>query len=140
MGGYQNNPLQENIHQVSFSGNAYTSRGRTSDFALLRAAEIATTEGCPYFTVVEKQSGDRVSSYTTPQFAQTSGNIDSFGYLNTTTTVGGGQTHTVVKPGSRMLIKVLKERPADENVMVFNAVEIQQNLRAKYGIDESDQD
>jgi len=40
-GGYSETQLGENVFQISFRGNAYISRQRTSDFCLLRSAEIA---------------------------------------------------------------------------------------------------
>ncbi len=40
-GGFSETQLGENIFQVSFKGNAYTSRKRASNFTLLRSAGLA---------------------------------------------------------------------------------------------------
>ncbi len=41
-GGYSDMKLGENVWQVDFRGNGYTSSARARDFSLLRAAEITT--------------------------------------------------------------------------------------------------
>ncbi len=132
--GYESLCLQDDLYQVSFQGNGYTSHGRATDFALLRAAELALEKGCPYFVVVEKETRSEASARTMPMVAQTSGNVESFGSLSATTTVSGGETYAVSKPSSDMLIRVLEERPDAGAAIVYDAAQIQRNLRAKYGI------
>jgi len=39
-GGYSETQLDENVFNVSFKGNGYTSRERVADFTLLRSAEL----------------------------------------------------------------------------------------------------
>lgn len=48
-GGFDTTKLGENSYSVTFRANAYTSGDRARDFTLLRAADVALENGCPYF-------------------------------------------------------------------------------------------
>lgn len=124
-GGYVDNHLQDDIHQVTFVGNGYTSESTAADFALLRAAEVSLEEGCPYFTVIENSNHTRSSTHSTPMATHS---------IADSTLVSGGSIYTVTKPSFKMLIRVLKSRPSDERSLVYDAKQIQQNLRKKYDI------
>lgn len=100
-GGYSETQLGENIFQVSFRGNGYTSRGRASEFSLLRSAEVALENGFRYFVIVESEKGSKVGAYTTPTTSQTTGSAyssGSYAYGSATTTTSGGQTYVISKP------------------------------------------
>lgn len=49
MGGFEEVPLASNAYRVTFNGNGYTLPQRSSDFTLLRAAELSMSKGCGYF-------------------------------------------------------------------------------------------
>ena len=52
-GGYINSKLQEGMYRVSFGGNAYDDEIASSDYALLRSAEVTLEGGYKYFTVLQ---------------------------------------------------------------------------------------
>ncbi len=135
-GGYSEAQLGENIFQVSFKGNGYTSRERVSDFALLRSAEIVIENGYRYFVVVESEKYSKVGAYTTPTTSQTTGSAyvsGNYVHGSSTTTSYGGQTFIISKPRANNTILCYKEKP-DINGLVFDAEFILRSIRTKYGL------
>jgi hypothetical protein len=133
-GGYSETQLGENIFQVSFRGNGYTSPERTSDFALLRSAEIAIENGYRYFVIVDSKDYSKLSAYTTPKTSQTTGNAYVSGnhvYGEATTTTYGGQTHLVSKPSSSNTILCYKDKP-DTDGLIFESEFVIKSIKAKY--------
>jgi hypothetical protein len=140
--------LDENVFQVRFAGNAYTSRERAADFCLLRCAELAQQHGYAYFIVVDSAHYTKDSVYTTPMTLTTIGSAQTFGtanaYGNTatysgttygqaTTHVDGGETYVISKPRSTNTIVCFKEKPNVQG-LVFNAAFIIESLKQKYKI------
>jgi len=135
-GGYSEVRLGENIFQVSFRGNAYTSRERASDFSLLRSAEVAIENGYRYFIIIESEKYSKVGAYTTPSTSYTTGSAYSYGnyaYGSATTTTYGGQTYLISKPRSNNTILCFKEKP-DINALIFDAEFVIKSMRENYGI------
>jgi hypothetical protein len=62
MGGWYETQLSDARYQVSFFGNGATSDERASDFALLRACELAIENGYGYL-VVEGSATAPVTAY-----------------------------------------------------------------------------
>lgn len=140
-GGYDETQLGENIFQVSFRGNGYTSGERAADFALLRAAEVTIENGFRFFILADKEQGASVSSYTTPTYSNTTASAYGYGnmaYGQAHTMTYGGQTHFVSKPRMRNTIVCFKEKP-DVNALVFDAVFVAKSLRKKYELGEFEQ-
>jgi hypothetical protein len=135
-GGYSETRLGENIFQVSFRGNGYTSRERASDFSLLRSAEVAIENGYRYFVIVESEKYSKVGAYTTPSTSHTTGSAYGYGnyaYGSATTTTYGGQTFIISKPRANNTILCFKEKP-DINALVFDAEFVTKSIRDKYGM------
>ncbi len=135
-GGYTDTQLGENIFQVSFSGNGYTRGDRAADFALLRSAEVATTNGFRYFIVVESGKDSSLSTYTTPTQSYTTGSASAYGnsaYGSARTTTSGGQTYVIRKPSATNTIVCFKEKPEVAG-LVFDAEFVTKSLKQKYGI------
>src|ERR1700753_3173424 len=65
-GGFSDTQLAENVFQVNFNGNGYTSFERASDFALLRSAELVAEHGYPFFVIVDARTDASQSAYKTP--------------------------------------------------------------------------
>lgn len=55
-GGYSETQLAPDIFRVVFRGNGYTSRQRSQDFAMLRAAELVLTNKFTYFAVLRESN------------------------------------------------------------------------------------
>ena len=135
-GGYSETQLGENIFQVSFRGNGYTSRERASDFSLLRSAEEALENGFRYFVIVESEKGSKVGAYTTPTTSYTTGSAygsGNYAYGSATTTTYGGQTYFISKPRATNTILCFKEKP-EINGLVFDAEFVAKSIRQKYGL------
>ncbi|MRR07482.1 MAG: hypothetical protein EG828_11185 [Deltaproteobacteria bacterium] len=145
-GGFSSVQLDENVFQVTFNGNGYTSRERANDFALLRSAELTLEYGYKYFVIVDARQHSENSSYTTPATAttnlsgQTYGSTSVYGnnanfYSNTngtaTTTISGGETVYISKPSSSNTIICFKEKP---EVFSYNAEFVARGLKEKYGL------
>jgi uncharacterized protein YceK len=135
-GGYSETQLGENIFQVSFRGNGYTSRERALDFSLLRSAEIALENGYRYFIIIEAEKSSSLSTYTTPKTSHTTGNIyvsGNYATGNATTYSYGGQTYFISKPRAINTILCFNEKP-EVNLLVFDAEFVKKSIRQKYGL------
>lgn len=135
-GGYSETQLGDNIFQVSFRGNGYTSRERASDFALLRSAELALEHGFRYFVIIESKQEAKIETYTTPPTSYTTGSAYGYGnyaYGSATTTTYGGQTYFISKPRATNTILCFKERP-ENNGLVFDAEFVTKSIKKKYGM------
>jgi len=122
-GGFDELQLDDNMWRVTFRGNGYTSRQRTSDFALLRCAELTLKKGFKYFVLVTGNTSTSTSAHTTPTQSFVSGN---------TITTTGGSTYLISKPSTSNTILMLKEKP---KTFVYNAKFIVKSIRAAYDIE-----
>jgi hypothetical protein len=68
-GGPVAKQITDRVWQIDAGGNAFTSSQTTSEFALLKAAEVADAEGYPYFLVLAAQDGTDPYVYDTGQHA-----------------------------------------------------------------------
>ncbi len=53
-GGYQEKELENNVYQITFSGNSFISKEKINDFGMFRCAEFSLEHEKPYFEVVSK--------------------------------------------------------------------------------------
>ncbi|GAB1535804.1 hypothetical protein ADMFC3_14350 [Geovibrio sp. ADMFC3] len=127
-GGYSDTRLASNIFNVSFAGNGYTSRERSSDFALLRAAELTMENGFAYFLILDTEN--YTNTYTTGKTYQTAGTYNSYSF-NATTRQTGGVTFN--KPRSKFQIICFKEKP-NANGIAYEAQYVASSIRSKYNI------
>ena len=111
-GGFSETQLGENVFQVSFSGNSYTSRKKASDFTLLRAAELSLENGFKYFIVVDSEK------YTSTR---------------TQTMSSSGKTFVYSNPTSVLTITGFKEKP-ETSGLVYEADIVVKSINAKYDI------
>ena len=134
-GGYSQTQLDENMYNVSFRGNGYTSSERASDFMLLRCAELTLQNEYSYFVIIKSKNGTKRGSYTIPKTYNTSTSIQSYGnsiYGNSTTTTFGGQSIDVVKPKFTSTIICLKKKPVD--IISYNAKIVFNSISNKYNL------
>lgn len=140
-GGYSDTQLAPDGFRVFFRGNGYTSRERTQDFAMLRAAELTIEGGFKHFAILDESSSEEVSTFTTPGSSQTTGSAYVYGgsrsYYGTYsghTTYYPPQTYFIFKPHSEFLIKCFPEKP--EAIYTFDALFLQNSLKQKYKIEQ----
>lgn len=138
-GGFTETQLGENVFQITFKGNAYTSAERASDFTLLRSAELALEQGYQFFVIVDADSYSTYSTYTTPTTSKTKANAygsGNYAYGTATTVTTGGQTIEYVKPRSTNTIVCFTERPEDTGGLIYEARFIVNSLKGKYKLDD----
>lgn len=124
LGGYRDLQLAPDVFRVAFYGNSSTSQERVIDFALLRAAELASQHGAKYFLVLK----DSVGSMTSQP-------------LPTTTTItpisGGGYNVstnpplTVTTHSTSLLIRLLHEDPPP-GVAAYATDIVKQQIMQRY--------
>jgi hypothetical protein len=147
-GGFSELDLAPDMVRIQFSGNAYTSAQRVQDFALLRASQTMLARGFPYFAVVNNRHSSKPVTFTTPATATTTttgsgytyGSVDRQGHYSgtgnfagqSTTTYNPGETVTLYKPETGLIVVGFREKPSD--VAVFDAAFLQNSLRAHYKI------
>lgn len=139
-GGFSETQLAPDVFRIAFAGNGYTSGERAQDFAMLRAADLCVEHGFKCFAIVDESSSTRVSTFTTPGSAQTTGSVSIYGngsgnyYGNYygQTTYTPPQTYFIHKPRQSLLIQCFNEKP--EGVYTFDVGFLQQSIRGKYGM------
>lgn len=134
-GGFRDTQLAPDVFRVSFSGNAFTSRDRVQDFALLRAAELTLANNARYFAVMSSADQSRTDTYVSPGSSYTTGTVSGYGntaYYSGTTTYTAPQVQTYYKPGVGMMIRTFQTKP--EGDFAFDANFIVNSIRTKYRI------
>lgn len=134
-GGYSSIRLAENIFQITFKGNGYTSSQRAADFCLLRSAEIAKENGYLYFIIIENQSTERKSTYTSPTTKTYESNI----YSKSGTVIGsgrsttsGGQTYDISRPSANNTIVCFKTKEEANTIALYDVNWVIKSIREKY--------
>lgn len=133
-GGFSETQLAENVWSVRFKGNGYTSREKSSEFCLLRCADVCLDNGYNYFVLVDQSETAKVSTHVQPSTSYTTGSAYTLGnttYGNATTHTYGGSSYNMSKPRSNNTIMCFKDKPA-VNAIVYEAKFIQKSLRDKW--------
>jgi hypothetical protein len=128
-GGYSETRLGDNVFSVSFRGNGYTSREKTTDFVLLRSSELTLENNFKYFTIINSEK--YTNTYTTPSSYTTTGTINGSSYYGHTTQTGG---MTFVKPSSNNTIMCFTEKPNIDGI-VYNPEYLIKSIKQKYNIE-----
>ncbi len=134
-GGFDETMLSPDTFRISVGGNAFTSGGRVQDFALLRAAELSIQNQCPYFVVLDQENRVKTSRYISPSTTSTNASANMYGnsiYGQANTTYSGGTISNIEKPITAIVVQCFKENPS--HVKAFDAVWLEQSLKAKYKI------
>lgn len=82
-GGYSEMQMSDNIYQVYFSGNGYTSRSTVETYLLRRCAELTMEKNYEYF-IIKSSSSNVFSSTTGGNSCSTSGTYNSYSYNSQT--------------------------------------------------------
>jgi hypothetical protein len=120
-GGFSETLLAPDTFKVQFSGNAYTTAERASDFVILRAADKSMELGCSYFGVANEANGASVGSASIGSAGWGQHGAWAF-----------SSTIPVVKPHTALLVKCFREQQPGINL--FDAHFIDQSIRSKYGL------
>ncbi|MCK5893331.1 MAG: hypothetical protein KAG53_02735 [Endozoicomonadaceae bacterium] len=137
--GYINVQLSDNVFNVSFKGNSYTSRNTVNDFLLLRNAELALAYGFQYFTIIDTCDYTLNSNYVAPSITHTISSdynydhdYNNFFFDSENTETTGGQMFTISRPGASNTIACFNEM--SETVFNHNAMFVYSKIRKKYGL------
>ncbi|MGW8461507.1 CC0125/CC1285 family lipoprotein [Pseudomonas sp. CLCA07] len=130
--GYFDTQLGENIFKVGFQGDGYDSRGRVTDLALLRSAEVALQNGFAYFVIVNMADDSTGTSYVAPTTTQATATVVGNTAYGTATTYGG-QSFFFTYPNTTNTIVCFKEKPTTQG-LVYEARFVVASLKTKYGI------
>lgn len=65
-GGFSEERIEQNRFRVTFAGNSLTSRDTVERYLLYRAAELTTTQGYDYFSLVERATDRKARTYVDP--------------------------------------------------------------------------
>jgi hypothetical protein len=139
-GGYSETQLQTNLFSVSFDGNAYTRKGRATDLALLRCAELTIRSGYRYFVILDSATESSTAYINTPTAYQSSASVQSFGnvaYGNATTVGGGSVAVPLVKPSASFSIMCFSASPGG-SLYAYDADFLLHSVAAKYGYSVTD--
>lgn len=123
-GGYDDRRTSRNTFDILFSGNGYTSSGRSADLCLLRGAELSLKNRFKYF-VIQSADGkiDNSSSITTGNFIP----IGTGGFYM-------GSTSSISKPSNKMGIISFFRQPVQYEKF-YNAHDIFKKISEEYYID-----
>ena len=137
-GGFSETQLDENIFRVRFNGNGYTSGARSSDFCLMRSAELCKNNGFKYFVIIDESRGISKSQFKTPTTTNTTGSATAIGntvYGNSKSTTTGGQTYNISKPSNENTIICFIDKP--QSGVSYNADFLFKSISKKYNVGSS---
>jgi hypothetical protein len=128
--GYSDTKIQEGVYSIQFKGRSDTNVQRISDFALLRAAELALRDGYSYFTVLTEKSDDKKVTDAIPHDAPT---IACSGRHCFSSFYTVWQTYSYSIPSIYFMVQAHKEKP-DTHATVFDARQVKSNIETQYGL------
>lgn len=132
-GGYSHIQLNDNIFEVTFTGNNSTSPKRVEDLCLLRCAEICKSRGYTNFIIIEKEDLVQHGEYTSPITTTTTGRANIYGNsINSTkksTTTGGKTMKVNVRHTKELTISLTNNRNDG-----LNAKYLLESISRKYEI------
>lgn len=137
--GYAEAQIAPDQFRVSFQGNGQTGSEQTSDFAMLRAAQVTLQHGFGYFAVTDVTNTSSARPYIVRQRFHTDyppnmglppptpGGYDPyrFGYI-----VEYQQPTIYFQPGTSLLIQCFKTRP--EKPFTYDASAVERSIKQKY--------
>ena len=121
-GGYSETKLSEDMYQVNYAGNSFTSTTTAIRFTFVRAAEMTKKDGKKYFTLVDKQENhSQVKNIT----------LNSWYYIQNDSIISNIVNHAFINytyvfdnnsPNCSIIIKTFHEKPHQENCFDAEAI------------------
>jgi hypothetical protein len=144
--GYSEQPVGNDVYEVSFLGNGHCSDERALDFAMLRAAEIAISRQAKSFTLLDVVNLSSARPYQTPtRFYRTGSPFLSTGGQTTPPPLGllselGGsyllaepaEKGVYYRPGVKLKVKLLLDPPG--SYYPYDPARESERLKRKYRI------
>lgn len=134
LGGFTESQLGENIWQVSFEGNGYTSRKKAIDYTMIRSADLTLLHGFSYFAIIDKNAYNDGGFAMSNSTMNASGTAQTFGNTTYGNAVGNrfGTTSFIRFPTANQTIMMFKEKPS--GIMSYNAEMVCRSLGENYGV------
>lgn len=127
-GGYYDRPTDDpSVIRVTFSGNGYTSKSRTQDYALYRAAQLTVENGKRYFEVVDERVSLDQSEIHRPGYSTSTTRTYDYGVsreTQTTTTHTPASTEVVNKYATTYMIRLLDDPANATGAKYYDAVKV----------------
>ena len=139
-GGFSETEVQPGLWQVRFQGNEFTDAARTSDFAMLRAAELCLSRGQAFMYLGDVATEVVQSGYipgTTT--STTTGSATAYGSGNSATVYGSSTTNSYTSPGTALYRPETGLTVAcaeEKGPSAWDAAFLKQSMKSKYQITE----
>jgi len=138
MGGVEQTKLANDAYMIRVQINSLTPRANITDYALLRASELALADGYPYFIVTNGEDITTSTAVPLPGYSQTNGAAFATGSDGSAMAMGSSTTTTMppmaftaAVPEARFTIKMFKTK-SKTGGMVMEAAIIKASLAPKY--------
>ena len=118
--GFSETRLAPDVWRVMYRGY-YIPEAQAGDYAMLRAAEIVSAAGYPYFVIENERSSAAVMG-------------SGYGYLYGSSGYAVGAAYSY--PESGLLVRGLSRKSSRGGQMVFDAVFVATEIKRKYKIKE----
>ena len=128
--GYFDTKIQDGIYSIQFKGRPETNIQRVTDFALLRAAELALGNGYRYFTVLTEKSDTKTVTNPVPDTAP----IGCIGRHCFPTFYTVWETYSYKIPDIYFMVECFKEKPLNISTTVFDAEQVKKNIQEEYNL------
>lgn len=129
-GGYEEQMVRENAYVVTFSGNAFTDKERTRDFAMYRAAQIGQRLKFTHFVVMGESDLSRTENVYTGSTSTT--NTAVYGNSATSTTSSLPGVIPMYKPGTTISALYFEGVPEGRYLRVYEVDSVLKELGTKY--------
>lgn len=129
-GGYEEKMVGENAYVITFSGNGFTSKERTRDLALYRAAQIGEKLKYTHFAVMGETDISQSKTVYTGSTSTTNASV--YGNYGTATTTTTPTTIPVYAPGTTIGALYFEGPPQGRYLEVREVREVLKEMRAKY--------
>jgi len=141
--GYAVQKISDDKFRVIFVGNSTSGAKRVSDYALLRAAELALKNQLPYFVMVKQTPATRLDDVQPSAiFASGGGPTSPSDSASDSSNVGGGGSPPA--PGAILDLAMIDDVQCYANppeskpdTPVYDARRISAELRKKYSVDQA---
>ena len=136
--GYYDQQLSKNVYRLHYQCGRGDSSGKASDFALLRAAELALENNYSHFVILKRDDETRNRSSHIRGRRETTINFDEYdsstgnGRGEAVTHVTGGSTHRYSEARSLLLVELSQGGDAPEGKVVYNAAYVKSSISQKY--------
>jgi hypothetical protein len=127
-GGYSEKKLSNDMYQVLYEGNSYTSSSKAVRFAFIRASELTLKEEKKYFILIDKQENHSNGRQLSMEVWNHIQNDSIFSNIVNNAIDNYIYVFDSDSPKYSIMIKMFDEKPHQENCLDAEAI-IQENIQ-----------